>query len=173
MPKNLTIVFSTAEFHSSCRRLSNQILLYSFLRFINNIISSACNISVLQVCLLAGWRKFLQAACTLEGWWFEYLKVEKEVLWSCSHLLLDPSSAYFVGHLWFISQALIFKTMTWGFVHSNFYEIRFYSDLPVSYNLRNIVPMQPHSASKILFLYNFEFMIKVISLLPNVGNSNE
>ena len=68
MPKNLTIVFSTAEFHSSCRRLSNQILLYSFLRFINNIISSACNISVLQVCLLAGWRKFLQAACTNQKW---------------------------------------------------------------------------------------------------------
>ena len=56
MPKNLTIVFSTAGFHPSCRRLSYQIRLYSFLRFINNIISSACNISVLQVCLLAGWR---------------------------------------------------------------------------------------------------------------------
>ena len=56
MPKNLTIVFSTAGLHPSCRRLSYQIRLYSFLRFINNIISSACNISVLQVCLLAGWR---------------------------------------------------------------------------------------------------------------------
>ena len=52
-------------------------------------------------------------------------------------------------------------------------QFRFYSDLPVFYNLKNIVPMQPHSASKILFLYNFEFMIKVISLLQNVGNSIE
>ena len=68
MPKNLTIVFSTAGLHPSCRRLSYQIRLYSFLRFINNIISSACNISVLQVCLLAGWRKFLQAACTNQKW---------------------------------------------------------------------------------------------------------
>ena len=52
-------------------------------------------------------------------------------------------------------------------------QFRFYSDLPVFYNLKNIVPMQPHSASKLLFLYNFEFMIKVISILPNVGNSIE
>ena len=94
MPKNLTIVFSTAGFHPSCRRLSYQIRLYSFLRFINNIISSACNISVLQVCLLAGWRKFLQAACTNPKW------------------LAKPALKHWLSlHLFAIRFALCFKSI--------------------------------------------------------------